>query len=112
MRYRYRSLLDGERAVGAFVDLGDAVATVLFSDYFLETPRHRAWKRPATLDAASPADLEPEVVAAHPAITVAAADWTDDLSPDPSGVRGAEGETAIRLAAYRAVRNWLRAPTP
>ncbi|MDP2432997.1 MAG: hypothetical protein Q8O33_13320 [Pseudomonadota bacterium] len=111
MRYRYRYLRDGERAVGAFVDLGDSVATVLFADYFIEIPRRRAWKRPATLDAASSVDLEPEVVAAHPAITVAANAWTDDLSPDPSSVRGAEGETAIHLAAYRAVRNWLRART-
>lgn len=109
MRYKYRSLLDGDRVVGAFVDFGGDVDVVLFTDYFYEIPRYRAWKRADSLESAATSDLEPEVVAAHPAITVAAEAWTGDLSPDPSSVRGAEGETAIRLAAYRAVRTWLKA---
>lgn len=108
MRYRFRSLLDGERVVGAFVDFGDDVDVVLFTDYFFEIPRYRSWKRPVSLDTATAADLEPEVIAAHPSLTVADAAWTGELSPDASSVRGAEPVTTMRLAGYRAVRAWLR----
>ncbi len=111
MRYRYRSLLAADRVIGAFTELGGGVAVVLFADYFREIPHQRNWRRPVSLDMATTDDMENEVIAAHPSLAVADAAWTDDLVPDPASVRGATGETARRMAEYRAVRDWLRART-
>lgn len=108
MRYRIRRMFHAGVTVGAFIEVGGRVSTLMVREYFFETPRINPWPFVATLADASVEAVAMEVLTKHPGLEIGPV----QLTPEVGDLLSRSGTLQERYRRWLEIRAWLRGKKP